>query len=94
MVRAGHARGDDAGQAAHSHLDGDKIEDAMRVLLTGATGFIGSAVRARLLAAGPEVVAVARSPPPAPGQAVVIGPAAYGGSALLAALPGCRCSPA
>jgi uncharacterized protein YbjT (DUF2867 family) len=33
---------------------------AVRVLLTGATGFIGSAVRARLLAQGHEVIAVAR----------------------------------
>lgn len=33
---------------------------AVRVLLTGATGFIGSAVRARLLAEGHEVVAAAR----------------------------------
>jgi uncharacterized protein YbjT (DUF2867 family) len=41
----------------------------MRVLLTGATGFIGSAVRARLLAESHEVVAVARRPPPASGQA-------------------------
>jgi uncharacterized protein YbjT (DUF2867 family) len=37
----------------------------MRVLLTGATGFIGSAVRARLLAEGHEVVAVTRRPFPA-----------------------------
>ena len=34
---------------------------AMRVLVTGATGLIGAAVVARLLAAGHEVVAIARN---------------------------------
>ena len=33
----------------------------MRILLTGATGFIGSAVLARLRAEGHEVVAVTRT---------------------------------
>ena len=37
----------------------------MRVLLTGATGFIGSAVLARLKAAGHEVWAVTRDAGPA-----------------------------
>ena len=32
----------------------------MRILLTGATGFIGSAVRARLVAAGHDVIAITR----------------------------------
>jgi uncharacterized protein YbjT (DUF2867 family) len=44
-------------------------EPTVRVLLTGATGLIGSAVRARLLARGHEVVAVARRAGPAAAQA-------------------------
>lgn len=34
----------------------------MQILLTGATGFVGSAIRAQLLAAGHQLVCVARSP--------------------------------
>lgn len=37
----------------------------MRILVTGATGFLGSRLREALLAAGHEVVAVARRPGPA-----------------------------
>ncbi len=36
----------------------------MKILLTGATGFIGTRLRAELLARGHRVVAVARRPPP------------------------------
>ena len=35
----------------------------MRILLTGATGFIGTAIRRALLSGGHEVVGVARKPP-------------------------------
>ncbi len=40
-------------------------ERPLRILLTGATGFIGSAIGRRLVAAGHTVVGVARRPPPA-----------------------------
>jgi UDP-glucose 4-epimerase len=41
---------------------------AARVLVTGASGFIGSALVRRLLAAGAEVEAVSRRPPDAPAE--------------------------
>ena len=40
----------------------------MKVLLTGASGFLGSRLRQALLEAGHEVVAIARHPPPNPPQ--------------------------
>ncbi|GAB7188481.1 hypothetical protein ATKI12_8312 [Kitasatospora sp. Ki12] len=41
----------------------------MKVLLTGATGYIGSAVTEHLVAAGHQVVALTRSAEPQPGRA-------------------------
>ncbi len=37
----------------------------MKILITGGTGFVGSALTARLLTAGHEVTAIGSSPPSA-----------------------------
>ena len=48
----------------------------MRILITGATGFVGQAVTARLLAQGHEVFALSRNPEAArarlPGPVVIL----------------------
>src|SRR5687767_4466392 len=52
------------GNGAASH----RVGVLMRILITGASGFIGSALSARLAADGHDIVAVSRSAP-APGVA-------------------------
>ncbi len=56
----GPVGGRDGARRENAIIGDFELEEAVRVLLTGATGFIGSAVRARLLADGHEVIAVTR----------------------------------
>ncbi len=50
-------------QCTASHVPDEFIDLGMKVLLTGATGFIGSRLRCALLSRGHAVVAVSRHPP-------------------------------
>jgi nucleoside-diphosphate-sugar epimerase len=43
-------------------VDGKEAESHMNILLIGASGLIGAAIAARLIAAGHRVVGVARHP--------------------------------
>src|SRR3954452_5787480 len=60
----------------------------MRVLLTGITGYVGSALAPRLLAAGHEVVGFARDPARVPFDVPVVRGDAVAGTGLDEALDG------
>ena len=67
----------------------------MRVLLTGATGFVGSHMLARLVADGHQIRAVVRNPeklksPDGPGHVEAIVGDVVTGAGLSQAAPGCE----